>query len=180
MIPRNFTVGDTLSFTEYVGDYLPDDGWVLSYQLVDGSHQHTITGSDNGDGDHLVAATAATTSAWVAGDYNWQSYVTKADERHSIAGGLFTLKPNFAAGSVDARSHVKKVLDAIESLLEGKAGKDVDSYSIHGRSLSRMNVTELLTWRDKYKRELAQIEKEIDLAAGIKSGSNKIYARLYV
>lgn len=179
MIPKEFTAGDTLSFTESVEDYLPEDGWALSYVLVNALGTETVTSSDNGDSTHLVAETAANTASWTAGDYRWQSYVTKALERYTVSRGSITIKPNFATGAVDARSHVKKTLDAIESLLEGKAGKDVDSYSIHGRSLSKMSITELLEWRDKYVRELAQLEKEADLESGI-ANSNKVYVRLTV
>jgi len=179
MLPKQITAGDTISFTESVSGYAPEDGWALSYTLVTATKKIEITSSDNGDGLHLVAETAANTALYAPDDYNWQSYVTKAAERFSVATGAVTIKPNFAGSARDARSHVKKTLDAIESLIEGKAGKDVDSYSIQGRSLSKMNITELLEWRDKYKRELAQLEKEADLAAGIGS-SNKVYTRLVV
>lgn len=179
MLPKIITAGDTLSFTESVSDYLPEDGWALAYTLASATVRIEITSTDNSDSTYLVAETAANTANYTPDSYRWQSYVTKGTERFSVLSGTVTIKPNFASGTVDYRSHVKKTLDAIESLIEGKAGKDVDSYSIQGRSLSKMNITELLEWRDKYKRELKQLEKEADLAVGIET-SNKVYTRLVV
>ncbi len=179
MIPKIITAGDTLEFEEVVSDYGPDDGWVLSYVLASGETRITISSSDNGNNDYLVAETAAITATYSPDKYRWQSYVTKTTERYSVSSGTVEIKPNFAGGAVDNRTHVKKTLDALESLILGKTVKDVDSYSIHGRSLSSYNITELLEWRDKYKRELEALEKAADLAAGI-SSSNKVYTRLNV
>ena len=179
MIPKIFTAGDTLEFTEYVSDYAPEDGWALSYVLVNALNVYTVSSSDNGDSNHLVAETAANTAAWVAGEYRWQSYVTKGAERYTVARGSVTIKPNFADGAIDARSHVEKVLSDLEALLEGKAGVDVVDYTINGRQIAKASPEQLLIWRDKYKIELARLNKEADLQAGIKS-SNKVYTRLKV
>ena len=73
------------------------------------------------------------------------------------------------------------MLDLIESLLEGKATKDVSSYSIAGRSLNKMGVSELLEWRNYYKaeynRELAKQRNENEDGSGntikISFGDNK-------
>lgn len=57
------------------------------------------------------------------------------------------------------KEHIEKVLVALESLLEGKATSDVASYSIAGRSLSRLSISELLMWRDKYRAELIKLNR---------------------
>ena len=44
-------------------------------------------------------------------------------------------------------------MDNIEAVLENRATQDQMSYSIAGRSLSRMSVDDLLTFRDRYKTE---------------------------
>ena len=44
-------------------------------------------------------------------------------------------------------------MDNIEAVLENRATQDQMSYSIAGRSLSRMSVPDLLTFRDRYKTE---------------------------
>ena len=39
----------------------------------------------------------------------------------------------------DVRTHAEKVFEALEALIEGRPTKDVTSYSIAGRSLTRMS-----------------------------------------
>ena len=53
------------------------------------------------------------------------------------------------------------MLDAIEAVMENRASMDQSSMSIAGRSLSRMSVDDLMTFRDRYKAEYL---KEIKLA----------------
>jgi hypothetical protein len=48
---------------------------------------------------------------------------------------------------------LRKVLDAIQATIEGRASQDQMSYSIAGRSLSRMSIDDLLTFRNRYRAE---------------------------
>ena len=53
------------------------------------------------------------------------------------------------------------MVEKIESLLEGRADADVSSYSIAGRSLSKLTIDELLQWRDRYRAEwLREVRRE--------------------
>lgn len=52
------------------------------------------------------------------------------------------------------------MVDKIESLLEGRADGDVSSYSIQGRSLTKLSIDELIKWRNYYKKEFLQQEKK--------------------
>ena len=65
--------------------------------------------------------------------------------------------------STDPQSHARKVLTAIEAVIEGRASVDQSSYSIAGRSLSRMGVDELLLFRDRYRAEWLK-EKRLERA----------------
>ena len=49
--------------------------------------------------------------------------------------------------------HVRRVIDAIEAVIERRATKDQKSYSIDGRSLERTPIDELLLLRDRYRAE---------------------------
>jgi hypothetical protein len=46
------------------------------------------------------------------------------------------------------------MLQKIESVLQNKADADVASYSVAGRSLTKMSFTELMAARDMYKAEV--------------------------
>jgi len=172
--PTTCTAGDTIKWAKSLPDYLPADGWTLSYDLVISSALESVTATDNGDASHLITITAAISAAYAPGIYHWQAYATKAAERYQVGAGTLEVKPNFAAqaSGYDARSHVKQVLDALEATITGKASKDQSAYTINGRSLTRLTPAELITWRSKYRREYAAEQQSERIANGLSSGQN--------
>lgn len=131
--------GNTLSFNQVVSDYLPADGWVLSYVLINESDKITITGSDNGDGSHLVAATPVETASWNPGEYTWTSFVNDGTDRHTIETGTITIKPDpVSATTLDGRSAAKKWLDALldARLILAETGGGVVTVSMNGRTVT--------------------------------------------
>ena len=92
----------------------------------------------------------------------------------SVDEGRTEVVVNFANTNADVRSHAKKVLDAIEAVLENRASQDQMSYSIAGRSLSRMSIDDLMTFRNRYRAEylreikLARIKNKQDSGNTIK------------
>lgn len=169
--PIQFTAGDTVRWCKFLEDYLAGDGWVVTYALR-GASVIDLTAAASGD-DHLITITAAESAEFAAGNYWWQSYATKAGERFQVDTGNLTIKENLAAATTfDGRSHVKKVLDALEATIAGKASRDQLSYSIAGRSLSRMSAEDVITWRDKYRAEYQQEVKAEKIRKGL--GNNSI------
>ena len=75
------------------------------------------------------------------------------DNRVKLEEGFVEVQDNYATTSASVRSHAKIVLDSIEAVIENRANIDQSSMSIAGRSLSRMSIDELLTFRDRYKAE---------------------------
>ena len=171
--PPSFIAGDTVTWKKALSDYLASDSWVLTYYLVMDGDQKTIVATASGD-DHLATITAANSADYNAGVYHYQARVAKDAEAHTVGRGAIEVKPNFAAqtSGYDNRSHVKKTLEALEAVILGKASKDQLSYSIAGRSISRLSPSELLEWRDAYR---AEYNKELG-RAGLKRPS-KIQVR---
>lgn len=178
-IPEKFAAGDSLSWKKSLGDYLASDGWVLTYALVNSSALIEITGTASGD-DHLIELSAATTAAYTAGEYKYQAYATSAalSERYKVDEGTVTIRPNFATQSTgyDDRTHVKKVLDALEAVILGKASKDQLSYSIAGRSISRLSPSEILEFYNEYRERYAR-EQRIERRRRGKATGGQIKAR---
>ena len=170
--PLQFVAGDTVKWTKSLPDYLPADGWALSYALVRDGSQETITATDNGDGTHAVTIAAATTAAYTVGMYSWQAYVTKTNERYLADSGALEVLADFASQTTghDGRSLVKQTLDALESVILGRASSDQLSISIQGRSLSRITPDELLRWRDLYRAEYAAEKQRDKIANGDAGG----------
>ena len=178
MIP-NITAGETISYTQSFSDYDPATD-TLVFDCVTDGYKASITATDNGDGSFLVAAAYAVTDVWKPGFYHYQAHITTgAGVRAYVETGTFEVKGRFAnmPSGNDSRTHVKKVLDALEATLEGKASQDQLSYSIAGRSLSRLNPSDLITWRDHYKAEYNREVQAERIAAGL-GNTNKIRVRM--
>ena len=78
--PATVIAGDTIKWrlkTLVNGDHKdPADSWVLTYELRNTNQVQTITGTDNGDGYHLITITAATSAAFASGIFHYQAAIT--------------------------------------------------------------------------------------------------------
>jgi len=162
--PRAVIAGDFLTWrrSDLNADY-SNSSYTLSYKARlegTGTTVITITASVSGT-DYLVSETSVTTAAYTVGVYHWQAYITRDSdsERITIDKGTFEVLPNRSAATSDPREHAKKMVDKIESLLESRADSDVANYTIQGRSLTKLTISELITWRNYYKREILEFEK---------------------
>jgi hypothetical protein len=164
--PATIVAGDLLQWkrTDLGTDYA-NGSYTLSYKARlegTGSTVITITASASGD-DFLVSVGQSTTASYTAGDYRWQAYITRNSdsERLTIDSGTFEVAANRSASTADPRSHAKTMLDKLESILEGRADGDVAAYSINGRSLTKLDITDLLMWRDRYRADyLREVHRE--------------------
>ncbi len=171
-LPAEIHAGDTLKFTDSVAEYPPGDGWVLTYSLVNATTRYTISAVD-----HAFDVPTATTAAWTAGDYQWVAFVVSGSERFTVGTGRITVRPNVLLAPADGRTHVEKVLSALEALLEGRAGRDHMAVTINGRAITRMPITDLIRWRDQYRAELRRIQQAERIARGEGLSANQIRVR---
>jgi len=151
---------------EDLNNNYPIGSYALTYEFHEdsgggGSHKFTLTAVEASD-TYFIEVSSSSTTSYTAGDYVWKAFITRSSdsERIEIDSGRTTIQTNFANTNADLRSHAKKCLDNIEAVLENRATIDQSSFSIAGRSLSRMSVDELLTFRSTYKAEyLKEIKK---------------------
>lgn len=192
--PTEIIIGDTLTWVRRsvqtvtendngiieTTDIKASDGWALKYVAVGRLGIITInaTADDDNADDFKFTASAATTAAYVAGDYEWQIVATKTTTRYTIATGKVKALDNIAGRSAlyDNRSHAKKVLDAIEAVIEGRASADQQAYQIAGRSLTRTPLQDLMRLRAMYKAEYDAEVATANIESGL-SNKNKIYTR---
>lgn len=141
--PTLIVAGDTVTWTVPAGDY-DASSWTLSYVLRSKEKESlTLTAADDGNGDHLIAVTAAASADWVAGEYFWQRYVTNGATRYTTGRGRLEVKADFQSFEGDPRSSAQVALDALLAVRENKATSDQLSMSIQGRSISRMTWAEI-------------------------------------
>ena len=157
--------------TDYpVGSYAMS--WVARLESNGGtSFSATVTEVDD---YYKFTLDNSATGGYTTGDYFWVLKVTQSSDSEELIleTGKITVKDNYFGSTGDTRSHDKIMLDKIESILEGRADADVSSYSIQGRSLSKIGIAELLQWRDYYK---AEYQKEVaEFRTGNKEGSGRV------
>ena len=127
----------------------------------------------SGDDYYLFTVTSAESAEFEPGKYHWQLEVTETSSGNRIVVdiGDFTAIPDMDNNQADPRIHAEIMIDKIESILEGKADADVSSYSIAGRSITKMTFEELMAARDRYRAELTKHENRELLKRGKSNGS---------
>ena len=174
--PAEIVAGDRLIFrrTDLNTDY-SNASYTLKYSARlegTGSTEIEITASASGD-DYLVEVASAVTAAYTAGQYIWQGYITRNSDaqRITIGTGSWKVIANRDSATTDPRSHPRIMVEKIEAILEGRADADVSSYSINGRSLTKIPIPELMEFRRSYKTEYLRELRIERRQKGIGTGS---------
>jgi len=178
--PTEIIAGDLLQFkvTNLVTDYDPTL-YTLTYTARISGQQDEIQFSATGNASsYLVSVTGTVTGSWSPGEYNWQQEIIRNSDsaRIILKRGDFKIIADLDNTAVDNRSHSKVMVDKIESLLQGKADSDVSTYSIAGRSLTKLTFQELLDARNFYKSEVMREKAILDAKSGRK-GSATVQVR---
>jgi hypothetical protein len=177
----DLVVGDFAQWkrSDLVGDY-PSSSYSAEYVArISGGGSNEIKISGVGSDTHyLFTISSSDSSAYTAGKYHWQLDITQTSSSNRIVVdfGDFTVIPDMDNNQADPRIHAEIMVDKIETILAGKADSDVASYSIAGRSLTKLSFQELLDARDHYKLEIVSHTNKELLRQG-KSGGSTIKVR---
>lgn len=165
-IPSNITAGESVSW-KWSDLLFPATEWSLIYTLVKAETQIQFTAEADGS-EHLVELTATTTAAYDTGSYSYQAHVSKDAERYKVDQGLLVVAADFATetAGLDTRSHAKRVLDAIEAVIENRATKTQLEQSVNGVMIKHKTDEELLAVRREYQRIY---RKEVARQRGVSS-----------
>ena len=176
-VPKSIVIGDFVQFklTEYSTDYA-NTAHTMTFMARSGTGanvEFSIVATNSGD-DYLFTAASTVTANYVAGLYHYQIEVleTSSSNRIVVDQGELDVTVDLDVNAVDPRTHAEKMLQKIEAVLENRADADVSSYSIAGRSLTKMTPEELLTWRDNYRREVKAYRRKLDVKHGRKTSSS--------
>lgn len=174
--PERIVVGDFIQWrrTDLGTDY-PNDAYTATYvaRITGGGSSEIQIAGTAYNSDYLFSASSSVSEDFTAGFYHYQlEMVRNSDsERIVIDRGTFTAVVDLDVNGTDPRSHAEIMVDKIETVLQGRADADVLSYSINGRSLSKMPPNELVEWRDYYKREFLMEKRKERIRRKIASGA---------
>lgn len=179
--PLTVVVGDFIQWkrSDLVDDYpLATHSAEYVARITGGGASEIKLAATETDGTYLFTATSAESALFDAGYYHWQLEITEtaSGNRIVVDRGTFTAVVDLDVNNSDPRSHAEIMINKIETILQGKADADVSSYSINGRSLSKMTFEELMNARQFYIAELAR-EKNKELALNGDATSGTILVR---
>jgi hypothetical protein len=179
--PETIVIGDYLLWkrTDLVDDYpLATHSMEYVARITGGGSTEIKVAAQELNGTYVFEVDSVTSAAFVAGFYHWQLEVTEtaSSNRVVIERGTFTAVEDLDVNGADPRTHAEIMIDKIESILQGKADADVASYSINGRSLTKMSFDDLINARDFYRKEYVKERRTEDARNGNRS-SQTILAR---
>jgi len=158
--PIKLRAGDTVKWKKEFSDY-PSSEWTLEYTIYNSNNYYTINATAQPDNSFLIEIPSTLSATFAAGEYKWIARVKKSGEVYTVGSGTLSILPNITS-AIDDRSHVKKVLDALERALEGRAERTDLEYWIGDKRIRHMTHEELyMAWRRYkmlYEKEL-QAEK---------------------
>lgn len=169
--PSEVVVGDYIQWTrsDLNTDY-PNDEYTATYiaRITGGGNTEIQLAGTAYNDKYLFTADSATSADFVPGYYHWQLEIVRNSDSNRIVvdRGAFTAIVDLDVGGADPRTHAEIMLTKIESLLEGKADSDVANYSIQGRSLVKLGIEELITWRDYYRAEVEKLKRIEEIKLG--------------
>lgn len=174
ILPDAITAGVTLDHAVTLTAYQAPD-WGLAL-ILRGPQSIDLTAVAE-ETQHRFAVSAAVTATWAPGVYWFSLRATQGAEVALIDEGQITVRADLAQidGAHDGRSHVEKVLSAIEAVIEGRAAIDQQRYVINNRELWRTPIADLLLLRSKYRDELRRMQ---NAARGQSLLGRKIKVRL--
>lgn len=177
--PDEIVVGDFIQWkrSDIAQDYPTSTGYTAEYvaRITGGGASEIKIAQAAGSTDsyYLFTADSTTSADFAVGLYHWQLEITQTSSGNRVVVDLgdFEAIPDMDNNQADPRIHAEIMLTKIESLLSGKADSDVASYSIAGRSLTKLSFAELVEARDYYRREIVQHENKALVKRGKKTGS---------
>lgn len=170
--PEEVVVGDFIQWkrSDLVQDYpvATHSATYVARITGGGANEIQITGTESDPTYYLFTVDSATSTDFAPGYYHYQLEITETSSGNRIVvdTGTFNVLGDLDVNNTDPRTHAEIMLDKIESVLQGRADSDVSSYSIQGRSLSKMAIADLLEWRDYYRREVKKEKRDNDIKHG--------------
>ena len=151
--PKSFAAGETVQWQRAFADYPSTDGWTVRYYFA--GPDVFQAAADSSTGAYVVTLTAVETADLLPGIYNWRAYAEQgagdALERRFLAEGAINVVANFVtAQDADLAEDVVTTLAAIESVLAGRITADIQAYTIAGRAVTKIPISELMQMRGIY------------------------------
>ena len=153
--PITLAQGETISFTRMLSDFLPSDGWSLTYALRGGAQAISFSSTSSGN-SHVVLVPSATTATWLVGTYQLEGLAVNTDgTKHHFYLNNFAVTTDLttAPADLDTRTFAQKMLENIESALLDLSQNSLQRTSVEMTEIDRVRRLDLMAQREKLLQE---------------------------
>jgi hypothetical protein len=184
-IPAKLAKGDSITFgddptVDNLRNTIDSSLWTLKY-AIRGAVSLDLTATASGTG-WSTAISAVQSATLKAGKYFWQAYVVDIAtglKRITLGKGEIEITPDLVSSTAifDGRSQIQTDLESVQAAMRAMvAGGAVQAYTVAGRQIQKMPMSELIVLESKLKAELVRENKAASIANGLGNPHN-MYVR---
>jgi len=167
-LPKRITQGETVvcevGFTDY-----PATDWTLRIIYVVDGAQTIVDATQVGTTNAFeIRFTKTVTAAMAKGTQHWQAFVTDGTDRYKVGEDTTDIVSDFETktSGLDARSTLRKQVDAIRSVLMGVATAEQKKVKYADREIEYYDRSELITVYKFLQDELRAEERAAKAGEG--------------
>jgi hypothetical protein len=170
-IPLAITSGFKTEWEEVSSDY-PSPEFTLHYKLINDKRNYTIAGTAS-DGVTTFTVSTDLSKQFTADTYRAYLIAKKDGEFYNVGKTYITIHPDPTSNSsIKIYSTAEKMVKAIDAVLEKRADRIQQSYSVAGRALQYMSFDELISARSYYQAVVEREKQEEAISNGKRKGNN--------
>jgi len=169
--PTQVYAGSTWRWKIALSDY-PAGTWALNYYFRENKGRYSFDITATADSTtHQIDYAKTDTDDIAPSIYSGQGWVTSGTQRYIVYDGTLEVLPDFNLQNTgqDLRSHAEKVLEQIKGAIEGRSWVD-SSYSIAGRSITKLTPLELIEAKDYYQKIVVTEQRKNRARQGMETG----------
>jgi len=177
-VPATIRAGDTVTWVEPAaldldGSAATSAAWAFTtfLRFNTASEGATVTGAARADGGWDMAISAATSAAFDAGPWNWQSRITSGATVITVGSGGVQVQASLSyAGSpaaFDGRSQAEVELDEVRAAIRKIINKGAKSITIGIRRYDAADLGRLMQRESQLKAIVAREKAAEKVAAGL-------------
>lgn len=175
----DFFVGDSLSLKVVDDVYCAKDNYTLKAVLINSTANkiEILFNTDIVNNYYAVTKTNTETKTLTPGKYKLFFVFSKLslDFVKQIEAGVVDIKSDvIESTSLDYRTDTEKKLQAIRDLIDGRLVEGTNAFSINGRSVTLMSITELLDLQRVYEQKLDRELKLTELNTKGRTNRNRL------
>jgi len=175
-MPAQYVAGNSLTYTVTLPDY-PASQYTLTLWLAGGSTPTKLSKAASASGDSFVVhLSGGDTEGGLlpAGVYVWVHRLTKSGVAVDVERGTVNVLPNIAvAGASAFQSDIERQLAIVEAACEGRLTEGMESFIIHGRSVTLIPMSQLWKIRGQLRAQLKRIRNGGEpIARRVRFGGN--------